>query len=100
MQAYESRLKVMSEPLFFRELESETGWNEIKLAIRNSITAEKYQRVLQYFSYPLAIVSISDDILEDLNRVFNGRNANFSIQYPNKRAEAQATELLYNKELC
>ena len=95
MQAYESRLKVMSEPLFFRELESETGWNEIKLAIRNSITAEKYQRVLQYFSYPLAIVSISDDILEDLNRVFNGRNANFSIQYPNKRAEAQATELLY-----
>lgn len=95
MQAYESRLKVMSEPLFFRELESETGWNEIKLAIRNSITHEKYQRVLQYFSYPLAIVSISDDILEDLNRVFNGRNANFSIQYPNKRAEAQATELLY-----
>jgi len=51
--------------------------------------------VLQYFSYPLAIVSISDDIIEDLNRVFNGRNANFSIQYPNKRAEAQATELLY-----
>jgi len=95
MQAYESRLKVMSEPLFFRELESETGWSEIKLAIRNSITPEKYQRVLQYFSYPLAIVSISDDILEDLNRVFNGRNANFSIQYPNKRAEAQATELLY-----
>jgi hypothetical protein len=95
MQAYESRLKVMSEPLFFRELESETGWDEIKLAIRNSITHEKYQRVLQYFSYPLAIVSISDDILEDLNRVFNGRNANFSIQYPNKRAEAQATELLY-----
>ena len=95
MVAYESRLKVMSEPLFFRELESETGWSEIKLAIRNSITQEKYQRVLQYFSYPLAIVSISDDILEDLNRVFNGRNANFSIQYPNKRAEAQATELLY-----
>ncbi len=95
MQAYESRLKVMSEPLFFRELESEVGWNEIKLAIRNSITPEKYQRVLQYFSYPLAIVSISDDIIEDLNRVFNGRNANFSIQYPNKRAEAQAAELLY-----
>jgi hypothetical protein len=95
MQAYESRLKVMSEPLFFTELESETGWSEIKLAIRNSITPEKYQKVLQYFSYPLAIVSISDDILEDLNRVFNGRNANFNIQYPNKRAEAQAQELLY-----
>ena len=95
MVAYESRLKVMSEPLFFRELESETGWDEIKRAIRNSITQEKYQRVLQYFSYPLAIVSISDDIIEDLNRVFNGRNANFAIQYPNKRAEAQATELLY-----
>jgi hypothetical protein len=84
--SYESRLKVMSEPLFFRELETEQGWNEIKLAISNSISPEKYQRVLQYFSYPLAIVSISDDMLGDLMRVFNGRNANFSVQYPNKRA--------------
>lgn len=94
MISYESRLKVMSEPLFFSELESEAGWSEIKRAIRNSVTSEKYNRVLNYFSYPLAIVSISDDILGDLNRVFNGRNANFSVQYPNKRAESQANELL------
>ena len=94
MMSYESRLKVMSEPLFFRELESEVGWDEIKRAIENSVTQEKYQRVLNYFSYPLAIVSISDDILGDLNRVFNGRNANFAIQYPNKRAEEQSEQLL------
>ena len=94
MMSYESRLKVMSEPLFFRELESEVGWDEIKRAIYNSVTQEKYQRVLNYFSYPLAIVSISDDILGDLNRVFNGRNANFAIQYPNKRAEEQSEQLL------
>ena len=87
MMSYESRLKVMSEPMFFTELESEVGWDEIKRAIYNSVTQEKYQRVLNYFSYPLAIVSISDDIMGDLNRLFNGRNDNFGIQYPNKRAE-------------
>jgi hypothetical protein len=38
MQSYESRLKVMSEPLFFRELESEQGWSEIKLAINEGIS--------------------------------------------------------------
>ena len=91
---YQSRLKVMSEPLFFYEIEQETGWSEIKQAIRNSVTAEKYNRVLNFFSFPLPIVSISNDISEDLNRVFNGRNANFSIQFPNKRAEQQTSELL------
>lgn len=94
MQSYESRLKVMSEPLFFRELESEQGWSEIKLAIKNSISPEKYQRVMQYFSYPLPIVSISEDMISDLMRVFHGRNANFSVQYPNKRAEENANKLL------
>ena len=44
MLDYESRLKVMSEPLFFSELESEAGWSEIKRAIRNSVTQEKYNR--------------------------------------------------------
>ena len=58
MMSYESRLKVMSEPMFFSELESEVGWGEIKRAIRNSVTEEKYNRVLNFFSYPLAIVSI------------------------------------------
>ena len=96
MMSYESRLKVMSEPMFFTELESEVGWDEIKRAIYNSVTQEKYQRVLNYFSYPLAIVSISDDIMGDLNRVFNGRNANFGIEYPNKRAEEQTSQMLMN----
>tara|TARA_R110001606_G_scaffold106931_3_gene231520 strand:+ start:2884 stop:4521 length:1638 start_codon:yes stop_codon:yes gene_type:complete len=84
----------MAEPLFFWEIEQESGWSEVKQAIRNSVTEEKYNRVLNYFSYPLPIVSIANDISEDLNRVFNGRNANFSVQYPNKRAEAQSRDLL------
>ena len=94
MRRYQSRLKVMAEPLFFWEIEQESGWSEVKQAIRNSVTEEKYNRVLNYFSYPLPIVSIANDISEDLNRVFNGRNANFSVQYPNKRAEAQSRDLL------
>lgn len=94
MMRYQSRLRVMSEPLFYWEIEQETGWSEIKQAIINSVSKEKYQRVMNFFSFPLPVVSISNDICEDLNRVFNGRNANFSIQYPNKRAESQTTELL------
>ena len=94
MRRYQSRLKVMSEPLFFWEIEQESGWSEVKQAIRNSVTEEKYNRVLNFFSFPLPVVSIANDISEDLNRVFNGRNANFSVQYPNKRAEAQSRDLL------
>jgi len=58
MMMYQSRLRVMSEPLFFYELEQETGWSEIKMAIRNSVTPDKYERILNFFSYPLAITSI------------------------------------------
>ncbi len=94
MKRYQSRLKVMSEPLFFWEIERETGWSEVKQAIRNSVTPEKYNRLMNFFSFPLPIVSIANDISEDLNRVFNGRNANFSVQYPNKRAEQQTEQLL------
>ena len=94
MRRYQSRLKVMSEPLFFWEIEQESGWSEVKQAIRNSVTEEKYNRVLNFFSFPLPVVSIANDISEDLNRVFNGRNANFSVQYQNKRAEAQSRDLL------
>ena len=79
----------MTEPLFFYELESEIGWSEIKRAIKGSLTDEKYQRVLSFFSYPLAITSVSTDMLDDLNRVWNARNANFSVSYPNKRVEEQ-----------
>ena len=94
MQAYQSRLKVMTEPLFFYELESEIGWSEIKRAIKGSLTDEKYQRVLSFFSYPLAITSVSTDMLDDLKRVWNARNANFSVSYPNKRVEEQSSQLL------
>jgi hypothetical protein len=74
MMMYQSRLKVMSEPLFFWEIEQESGWSEVKQAIRNSVTPEKYNRVMNFFSFPLPVVSIANDISEDLNRVFNGRN--------------------------
>jgi hypothetical protein len=86
----------MSEPLFYYDIQKESGFYEILSAIKKSVTPEKYQRVLNFFSFPLPIVSISNDIIEDLNRVFNGRNANFSIQFPNKRAEQQTQELIYN----
>jgi hypothetical protein len=86
----------MSEPLFYQDIQKESGYYEILSSIQKSVTPEKYQRVLNFFSFPLPIVSISNDIIEDLNRVFNGRNANFSIQYPNKRAEQQTQELIYN----
>jgi len=93
MMMYQSRLRVMSEPLFFYELEHETGWSEIKMAIRNSVTPDKYERILNFFSYPLAITSIADDVISDINRVFHGRNANFQVQYPNKRFEQAGQEL-------
>lgn len=95
MKNYESRLRVVSEPLMFYELESETGWGEIKAAIKNRVASDKYEKTMLMFDYPLPITSISSDVMGDLNRVWNGRNANFFIQFPNKRAEDTSQELLF-----
>lgn len=95
LKSYESRLRVVSEPLFFYELERETAWNEIKRAIKNRVAPEKYEKTMLMFDFPLPVTSITSDIMGDLNRVWNGRNANFFVQFPNKRAEDVSQEILF-----
>ncbi len=92
---YESRLRVVSEPLMFYELERESAWNEIKYAIKSRVAPEKYEKTMLMFDFPLPVTSIVSDIMGDLNRVWNGRNANFFIQFPNDRAEDSSQELLF-----
>ena len=57
MKSYVSRLKVMSEPLFYYDIQKESGFYEILSAIKKSVTPEKYQRVLNFFSFPPPIVT-------------------------------------------
>lgn len=96
---YESRLKFISEPLDKLELADEEGWREYLYDIENRLTGEKYNSVVDFIGYPLPVVAISEDVVADLNKVWNARNANFSIQYPNERAERSANEIFANLKI-
>lgn len=91
---YESRLKVYTEPLFSNEIRTEYGHVELLRKMRSELHPNKYSSTLKYFSYPLPITSITRDILGDLYKVFDGRNANFQVQYPTASSEAAGNEVL------
>ena len=86
---YESLLKVVTEPLFSDELESETGWDAIKETMSLPLTDEKYLRCLDFVRLPLPIVNISEDVVADINKVFEARNANFETIYPRKSSQEE-----------
>lgn len=96
---YESLLKVLTEVLFEDELNNESGWNDIKETMRLPLTAEKFERTLDFVRLPLPIINIAEDILSDINKVFNARNANFSTVYLRKSQEQRGEKVLANLKI-
>jgi len=94
---YQSRLRILTEAYSREGINHESAWIELKTYLANTLTTDKYNAIIKYFTFPLSIVNISNDIMTDLYTVFNGRNASFSVQYPNDRlkeiAEQQLSEL-------
>ena len=91
---YESRIKIFTEPLFYNELKTEHGWKDLNGIMANQLHPDKIERTKSYFTYPLPISNISSDILGDLYKVFDARNANFDVYFTNKRAEIVGIEAL------
>lgn len=92
---YESLLKVFTEPFVdYEELNKEKGWEDILETIEAALTKEKYLRTLDFVRTPLPVINISEDVLADINKVFEPRNANFQTFYPHKSQEEQGEAIL------
>ena len=86
-KTYQSRLRVFTEPLAPIELEKEVGWQEYKEHISKCFDSKRAKRMLQYTTFPLSVVNMTSDIISDLCKVFDARNANFSVNYPSESVQ-------------
>ena len=91
---YESRLKLFTEPYQASEVRHLSAWTELMNCLASTLTPDKFNAITKYFTFPLSIVNISNDMLTDLYKVFDGRNSNFNIEYPNSRIEETAEAVL------
>lgn len=74
----ESQLRVFTEKLSKRQLQCEGYWQNLT-AIASARSHKKFERVMQFARYPLPIVSISNSVLSDFYKVFEGKNRHFNV---------------------
>lgn len=91
---YESRLRLFTLPMGSYELRDEHAWRETLNGLTAKLTTEKFNAITKYTTTPLPIVSISENIMLDIYKVFEGRNASFSVDYPHERIQEAASAML------
>ena len=91
---YQSKLRVFTDPLTLKDLELEQGWQAYKAHIGGIFDEKRTQRILKFTTYPLNVISITNDIVTDLQKVFDARNANFEINYPSESVERSFAPVL------
>ena len=98
---YQSELRILTKPYDGKSIETQQAWQEVKTYLECVLTSDKYEAIMKFFTFPLEVVNISNDILTDLYKVFQGRNSAFDVQYPNERfkevAEVALSELNVRK---
>ena len=82
---YQSELRILTKPYDGKSIQKEQAWKDTKNYLRHVLTSDKYEAIMKFFTFPLEIVNVSNDILTDLYKVFQGRNSSFDVQYPNER---------------
>jgi len=91
---YQSSFRVLTLPLGADDLQKETAWNEINNGLKSKLTAQKYNAISRYWTIPLSINVMANDVALDLFKVFDGRNAVFSVEYPHDRIKDVAEPML------
>jgi hypothetical protein len=74
----ESQLRVFTEEMDRDELGREVYWNSFK-AIVKTRSAKKFDRVFEFARYPLPVGQLTDSILSDFFKVFDGKNRHFHV---------------------
>lgn len=107
----ESQLRVFTEELDRTELSKEPYWGRLLEEMKTK-SDKKFVRISQFMRFPLPVVQITDSILNDYFKVFDGKNRFFNIESdrdiktlemwveeinPQKWIEANAREVMKNK---
>jgi len=74
----ESQLRVCTEEMSLAELQKEEYWDCL-MTIMKARSEKKFDRVMKFARYPLPVVQLSDSILSDFFRVFEGKNRFFNV---------------------
>lgn len=75
----ESSLRVFTEEMSLPELAKEIYWRELIEGMK-ARAEKKFARVSQFMRYPLPIVQITDSILNDFYKVYEGKNRFFAVE--------------------
>lgn len=78
VKSYESQLRVFTESMQEVELRGESYWVEL-MGKMKSRSDKKFDRVKEFARYPLPVVQLSDSILNDYYKVFDGKNRYFNV---------------------
>ena len=85
---YESRLRVFTTSLTENALTGETGWDYFITELRTALSVSKVAHIMDYATYPLSVVDISDNVLTEMAKVFDSKNAFFNISAKNDVRDA------------
>lgn len=79
VKTHESQLRVFTEIMSEDDLDGETYWSTLmdKMSKRSE---KKFDRVKTFARYPLPVVQLSDSVLNDYYKVFEGKNRYFSVE--------------------
>lgn len=80
VKRHESALRVFTEDLSEDELVKESYWNELQDTIKKRVASGKFERVCDFIRFPLPVQQLTDSIIGDFNKVFDGKNKYFNIQ--------------------
>lgn len=75
----ESQLRVFTEDMTTFDLASEVYWQSL-LTQMKARSSKKFDRVIQFARYPLPVVQITDSVLNDYYKVFEGKNRFFNFE--------------------
>lgn len=75
----ESQLRVFTEELSEIDLTKEIYWKLLHDKMK-SRSDKKFKRVIQFARFPLPIIQLSESILSDFYRVFEGKNRYFNVE--------------------
>ena len=78
-QRHESALRVFTEELDAHEIVKEIYWQQMTKVLKDRLSEKKYNRLMHFTRFPLPVTEITDSVLSDFYKVFDGKNRYFNI---------------------
>lgn len=93
---YESAMRVFTEPMDESELMHEKYWTHLNDVLKKRLS-KKYKRVHDFIRFPLPVTQITDSVINDFFKVFDGKNKYFNVS--SDREIVRLKEWLHNNKI-